>query len=104
MKNRIKLHLAMVAALASAIFHRATNSNALALGNDAPTGPTADELAAENAKLRKENEALKAKAPKLDANAKLIRQKMDAGLSREQAEAAIKHQAAYDAKKKEAKE
>lgn len=57
--------------------------------------------AAETA-LAAENAALKAKLASLtgeEADEKLIRQKMEAGLSRDQARAAIRHQRDFDKRK-----
>jgi cell division protein FtsB len=104
MKARIKIHLAMIAALASATFHRLTQSGALALGNDTDAPPAAAqqqqqqtqrtpaELEKENAELRSHVKKLESQTPKNDG---AIRKKMAAGLSREQAEAAVKHQAKF---------
>lgn len=93
---KIQLHLAVLGAMASATIHRLTHPNAVALGNDGPpvqpqqTPPP--DLAAENAALKDENARLKASQPK---NAAAIREKMAAGLTREQAEAAVRHQGEF---------
>jgi hypothetical protein len=58
------------------------------------------DLAAENEALRKQNAALLKSQSATSADEKLIREKVAAGLTREQAIASIKHQRAFEEKKK----
>jgi hypothetical protein len=96
----MKIKLMALLAVAAQCVYRGGAEPAVVLGN------------AEDAEaLAKENAALKSKVSKLESargvDDKAVREKMAAGLSREQAEAAVKHQAAFserfDAVKAEAK-
>ncbi len=57
---------------------------------------TPPDLAAENNSLRQRVADLEAGQKRAKEDEKAIREKMAAGLPREQAEAAVRHQAAYD--------
>ncbi|KAF0176446.1 MAG: hypothetical protein FD161_2985 [Limisphaerales bacterium] len=78
MKTKILLTLAMCAAALDARKHRQTNT--LALGNAADVAANT-----ELETLRKENAELKAAKESASADESLIRQKMNAGLTRVQA-------------------
>lgn len=102
---KTKLFIAVLVSGITAAFHR-NQSNTVALANAAPPAPPKPEetkqpdLAAENAELRKKVEKLEANQPK---NAAAVAVKVAAGLTREQAEAAITHQEKFAEKFKEAK-
>jgi len=113
MKTKIQLAVALIASCICAPFRGA---NTVALANAAPPAPPAppkpgeskdnpgqqasqSELVRENAELRLKVASLEAAQPK---NAAAIQEKMAAGLSREQAEAAVTHQGKFTKLFKEA--
>ncbi len=89
---KAKLFIAVLVSGLAAAFHR-NQSNTVSLANDAPPPDEAKapevDLAKENAELKKQVTKLEAALPK---NAKAVADKVAAGLSREQAEAAVGHQ------------
>jgi hypothetical protein len=115
--KKIRLHLTMILCAFGVGMHRATKSDVVALANEgdggagtpgaAPADRRAAEaaekervrLADENARLKQQLAETKGALNRSGKDESAIRKKMALGLSREQAEAAVEHQAKYNERK-----
>lgn len=87
----------MVSALALALTPRRGNYIALANEGSTPTLPDAEALAKENAELREQLAAVKKPGALTPDQEKIVREKVRAGLTREQAISVLQAQQEWDA-------